>query len=888
VPDKDQLSPYRKKRSADATPEPAGEAAAAVEPFEPAATDAEPDASVPGGGVFCVQLHDATRLHYDLRLEIDGTLASWAVPKGPSLDPAEKRLAVHVEDHPLEYVDFEGVIPEGNYGAGAMILWDRGTWVARHDPSEGLETGKILLELRGLKLRGVWTLVKLAKSEKEWLLIREKRYVGSDEDLRDESLPAGSVLSGLTVDELAAGFDPAPSLRGELEESGARPRKLRTAEIDLMLGEARKKPFTRVGWIFELKLDGYRMLGGRSGEEVSLRTRNGHSAAGTFPEVAQAVAALPFDDFVLDGEIVAHDEEGLPSFQRLQKRAQLRRGPDIEAGALRMPATLYAFDLLALEGYDLRQLPLITRKAILRKILPQTGLIRYVDHFEERGEDVYEHVLRLELEGIVAKKADSSYRGGRSRHWLKVRADRSDDFVVVGFTPPKRGRTGFGAVHLAAYEAGELRYAGRVGGGFSDIQLAEVAEELAALERPEPAFLDAPATPGTGGRTSGKSGEHRWVEPELVVEVRYKERTEDGLLRQPVFLRLREDKAPVECKMPASRGRGLEAAEGSAEAAGEGRSNATPRSGDSGKGRSGAAAAPKLVLSNLEKVFWPEEAYTKGDLIEYYRAISAWLLPFLEGRPLVLTRYPDGIDGKNFYQKDAPDFAPDWIRTVGIWSDSSSRELEYFVCEDEASLLYLANLGTIPLHIWMSRVTELEHPDFCVLDLDPKEAPFEHVIEIALAIRSLCREIELPTFVKTSGSTGLHVLIPLGARYTYEQSRTLGQLLAQIIVRRLPAIATIQRNLAARQGRVYIDYLQNRRGQLIVAPYSVRPLPGAPVSAPLRWREVKPSLEISKHTVRTLPRRVRRMKDDPILPVLELRTDLAAVLLRLQESLVEE
>jgi bifunctional non-homologous end joining protein LigD len=876
VPDNDPLSRYRKKRSAEATPEPAGEAAAESFKRRP---DAEPDASVPRGGAFCVQLHDATRLHYDLRLEIGGTLASWAVPKGPSLDPAEKRLAVHVEDHPLEYVDFEGVIPEGNYGAGAMILWDRGTWVARHDPSEGLETGKILLELRGLKLRGVWTLVKLAKAEKEWLLIREKRYVGSDEDTRDESLPAGSVLSGLTVDQLGAGFDPAPGLRSELEISGARSGRLGTAEVDLMLGEAREKPFTRPGWIFELKLDGYRMLGGRSGDEVSLRTRNGHSAAGTFPEVAHAVAALPFDHFVLDGEIVAHDEEGLPSFQRLQRRAQLRRGPDIEAGALRMPATFYAFDLLALEGFDLRQLPLTARKAFLRKILPQAGLIRYVDHFEERGEDVYEHVRRLQLEGIVAKKADSTYRGGRSRNWLKVRADQSDDFVVVGFTPPKRGRTGFGALHLAAYEAGELRYAGRVGGGFSDSQLAELAGQLSALEQPDPAFLDPPATPGTGGRTAA----HHWVEPELVVEVRYKERTEDGLLRQPVFQRLRDDKAPVECEMPASRGGGSDAAAGSA-----GGRPSDVRGSENSAERHRAAAAPKLVLSNLDKVFWPEEGYTKGDLVEYYRSISAWLLPFLEDRPLVLTRYPDGIDGKNFYQKDAPDFAPDWIRTVSIWSDSSSRELEYFVCEDEASLLYLANLGTIPLHIWMSRVTALERPDFCVLDLDPKEAPFQHVIEIALAIRSLCQEIELPTFVKTSGSTGLHVLIPLGARYTYEQSRTLGQLLAQIIVRRLPAIATIQRNLAARQGKVYIDFLQNRRGQLIVAPYSVRPLPGAPVSAPLRWHEVKPGLEIGRHTIRTLPRRVRRMKDDPILPVLDLETDLAAVLRGLQETILEE
>ena len=543
VPEDDQLSRYREKRSAETTPEPAGDADAA------SARSGAPGA-IARGGVFCVQLHDATRLHSDLRLEIDGRLASWAVPKGPSLDPAEKRLAVHVEDHPLAYVDFEGVIPEGNYGAGAMILWDRGTWVSRHDPLEGLETGKLLFELRGLKLRGVWTLVKLAKSEKEWLLIREKKYVGSGEDLRDETLSARSVLSGLTVEELGEGYEPAPGIREELQELGAPRRRLRAAEIELMLGEARKKPFSRPGWIFELKLDGYRMLGGRSGDEVSLRTRNGHSAAATFPEVARAVAALPFDDFVLDGEVVAHDEAGLPSFQRLQKRAQLKRGPDIDRGAFRMPATLYAFDLLALEGFDLRPLPLVARKAILRKILPPAGLIRYVDHFEERGEEVYEHVRGLRLEGIVAKRADSRYRGGRSRDWLKVRSDRTDDFVVVGFTPPKRGRTGFGALHLAAYEGGELAYAGRVGGGFSERQLAEIAGELAARRREEAAFRNAPLAAGAGGAAQT----HRWVEPELVVEVRYKERTEDGLLRQPVFQRLRKDKPPAECEMPASRG----------------------------------------------------------------------------------------------------------------------------------------------------------------------------------------------------------------------------------------------------------------------------------------------------------------------------------------------
>ncbi len=864
MPERDQLSRYRGKRTAEGTPEPSGEAAAGPGAKEAGPGAKEAAAETPRGGVFCIQLHDASRLHYDLRLEVDGVLLSWAVPKGPSLDPAEKRLAVHVEDHPLEYVDFEGVIPEGNYGAGAMILWDRGTWVARNDPRSGMVEGKLLLGLRGHKLRGVWTLVKLAKSENEWLLIREKRYVQPDEDLRDERLPAGSVLSGLTVQQLGEGHEPASAIVSELAEMGAPKQDLRAAEIQLMLGEPRKKAFSRPGWIFELKLDGYRMLAGRSGNQVSLLTRNGHSAAGTFPEVARAVAALPFDRFVLDGEIVAHDEDGLPSFQRLQRRAQLSRTPDIDAGALRLPTTLYAFDLLALEGFDLRTLPLTARKKILREVLPAAGLIRYVDHFEDRGEAVYEHVQGMGLEGIMAKKADSSYRGGRSRHWLKVRADLTDDFVVVGYTVPKGGRTGFGALHLAAYEVGELRYTGRVGGGFSDAQLKEVSSQLEALQRPE-----SPAA----GTPEGKA--HRWVEPELVVEVRYKERTEDGLLRQPVFLRVRDDKAPSECEMPRSRGTGT---------APEPVGPSGPEPSGEAADQDARAAAPKLVLSNLDKVFWPDEGYTKGDLIDYYRTVSPWLLPYLKNRPLVLTRYPDGIEGKNFYQKDAPDFAPEWIRTVRIWSDSSSRELEYFVCEDEASLLYLANLGTIPLHIWMSRASELERPDFCVLDLDPKEAPFKHVIEIARGLRKLCEAIDLPCFVKTSGSTGLHILIPLGARYTYEQSRTLGQLLAQIIVAELPAIATVTRNIDARQGKVYIDYLQNRRGQLIVAPYSVRPLPGAPVSAPLRWHEVKKGLEIGQHTIRSLPRRLARMKDDPLLPVLELETDLVSVLAKLQQT----
>jgi bifunctional non-homologous end joining protein LigD len=466
---------------------------------------------------------------------------------------------------------------------------------------------------------------------------------------------------------------------------------------------------------------------------------------------------------------------------------------------------------------------------------------------------MFDEVRRMRLEGIVAKRADAPYASGRSGDWLKVRADRTGDFAVVGFSAPKRGRAGFGALHLAVCVEDGLVYAGRVGTGFNDEQLSELRDELQTLQ------VDEPSCSGPLPKSAG----HVWVEPRIVVEVRYKEITGDGLLRQPVFLGLRPDKPVEECVRPDAPASRAEPA--------------TPTAP--------AAVEREVSFTNLTKVFWPEEGYTKGDLIEYYRSVGDRLLPYLDDRPIVLTRYPDGIDGKSFFQKDAPGYIPDWVRTERMWSEHAKREIHYFICDSEETLLYLVNLGSIPLHLWASRVSDLQHPDWCILDLDPKEAPFEHVVRIARAIRALADEIELPSFVKTSGSTGLHVLFPLGGQCTYEQARSLGEVLARAVAAELPEIATLIRRPSARGGRVYIDYLQNGHGRLLVSPFCVRPLPGAPVSTPLRWSEVKRSLDIRRYTIRSVPRRLGAMKADPLAAVLETRPDLPAALARLESRL---
>jgi bifunctional non-homologous end joining protein LigD len=842
--DIDKLSTYRAKRSADTSPEPVGTVS-----------------TVPGR-LFVVHKHAARQLHFDLRLEMDGVLRSWAVPKGPSYDMNDKRLAVKVEDHPMEYGDFEGIIPQGNYGAGGVIVWDRGEWVPLEDWREGLAKGKLLFELRGYKLHGKWTLVKIKKSERDWLLIKERDgFVKQPGDQFDET----SVLSGLTVEEVKAGKSPAGDLRGALEASGAPHAVVDPRSVHVMLAEPGdpKDSYTRDGWLFELKLDGYRLLACKTRSEVLLLTRNGNDYTAVFPEVAKAMKALPFDSCIVDGEVVVLDSQGRPSFARLQQRGRLTSTIDIGRAAVELPSTYYAFDLLVLEGFDLRTLPLVQRKTLLLQALPKLGAVRVLDHIEREGDAFLKQVEKLGLEGIVGKRADAPYRSGRSDVWLKIKAERTGDFVIVGFTEPQGSRNYFGALQLADMVGGTLVYAGRVGTGFGESQMAELRAMLDPIVRRDP-----PCAPpvGAGAVAIPETKTTTWVDPVHVCEVRFREWTPDGVLRHASFLRLRHDKSPRDCDR---QGVTSEAPWSPAQV-----SEPAPAPAP-------APVAKTIAFSNLNKTYWPADRYTKGDLVEYYRAISKWMLPYLVNRPVVMTRFPDGIDGKSFYQKDAPEFAPPWIRTVPIWSEDTQRDIRYFVCDDVESLLYVANLGSIPMHIWNSRVGSLEQPDWCVLDLDPKEAPFSDVIRTALVLRELCESIGLPSYVKTTGKTGLHVLLPLARQVTYAQCRTLGELLARVVLRELSDIATITRHVTKRGDKVYLDYLQNRHGQLIVAPFSVRPLPGATVSMPLTWDEVNQSLDPRAFTIKTAVARLEQLGRDPVAPVLEDKPDLARVLARL-------
>ena len=601
-------------------------------------------------------------------------------------------------------------------------------------------------------------------------------------------------------------------IRKELERLKAPRGAVSAFDVEAMKAEVSDRPFTKKGWVFELKYDGFRLLAEKSEQKAKLAYRSGRDATEIFPEITRAVIDIPFASLLLDGEAVILDEAGRPDFQRLQRRDGT--------------AVLFVFDLLSFEGYDLRPLPLSVRKSVLRRVLPSGGLLRCVEEVPERGEDLYAAVASMGLEGIVAKREDSPYRGGYSGHWLKIRVDRTADFAVVGYEP---GPGGFRCLHLAMCERGGLVYAGTVGSGFGGQEQSQIRARLDPARRP---------TPAAEGAVGPKSAV--WVEPELVCEVRYKEWTKGGHLRQPVFLRLREDKSVDECRRPAD--------------APERETAEEPPKED------------KPRFTNLDKVFWPDEGYTKGDLIEFYRSVSPWILPYLEDRPLVLDRYPNGITGKSFFQKNAGDGG------------------EYFHCNTEEDLLRLANLGAIPLHVWSSRVASIDRPDWCILDLDPKGAPFRDVVRIALAIGDLCDEIELPALVKTSGGSGLHILIPMGAQCDHDQVRQLAELLARVVVDRLPAIATTLRSIPARKGRVYVDALQNGRGKLLAAPYSVRPHPGAPVSTPLAWSEVSSKLDVRKLNIRTVVKRLKKM-EDPLRPVLELRPDLMTALGKLAELL---
>ena len=830
------LDLYRKKRDPERTPEPFGVGRAAT------------------GSRFVIQKHGARRLHYDLRLEMDGVLKSWAVPKGPSVRDHEKRLAVHVEDHPVEYADFEGTIPPDNYGAGSVIVWDHGRYRLNKpgDPAEQLARGKLEVEFFGYKMRGLWTLARMSNHEKDWLLLKKADAFAGTEELI-ERYPQ-SVISGLTLEEMADVPAKLAALRQRLQELKAPKHNVSARSQALMLATLEERPFSKPDWLFEIKYDGVRVLAERDGDTVELYGRNGTLITKRYPELRDALKRLPVDRFVIDGEIVALDERGQPSFQKLQARMHLTSVHDVQRGMIAAPVEGFFFDCLALDGHDLRSLPLVDRKECLKSFLPFLGQARYSDHVAKAGEAFFEAASERGLEGIVAKKATSRYVGGRSRDWIKIKCQRRQEFVIGGYTDPQGGRTYFGALHLGLYQNQKLVYVSKVGTGFDAKMLKSVWEKLQPLAQPKSPFEERSPT-GRG---------HHWIEPKLVCEVRFSDWTHDGGIRHPAFLGMRTDKKPEECRKDEPTPLSLTELP-------------LPASDPVESG-----VAKQVKFTNLKKVFWPDEGYTKGDLVDYYRIIAPFLLPYLENRPVVLTRYPDGIAGKSFFQKDAPEFVPSWVQREKIYSKDTDRDIGYIIVNDLETLLYVINMGTIPLHLWSSRIDSLERPDWLVLDLDPKGAPFGHVVQVAKALYKILTKLRVESFIKTSGASGLHILIPLGARYTHEQAKNFARLLAILGTEAVPAISTIARPIAARSGKVYIDFGQNGYGVTIAAPFAARPLPGATVSSPLRWQEINGRLHPSRFTIKTMPARFHKMKD-PMAAILRKAIDLSSALKQVEK-----
>ncbi|MFI5317717.1 MAG: DNA ligase D [Myxococcota bacterium] len=825
------LKRYREKRDPNATPEPFG-------------NETEARALPPGAArAFVIQQHAARSMHWDFRIEIDGALVSFAIPKGPTLDPREKRFAAQTEDHPLEYADFEGVIPAGNYGAGAMIVWERGSYhtVEGRAPAEGLAAGKLDLLLTGHKLRGRFALVRMkGEGGKSWLWLSKWKGVLPEREIVESE--AGSVLSGLTVAELREGVTRTDEVAELARDAGAPARALPAAALDPMLAETAGEAFTREGWLFELKYDGARVLAQKRRDgTVRLVARSGRDVTEVYGEIARAVRHLPVSECAIDGEVVALDERGRASFERLQQRF---RGEPAPRAEIDVPVVYFAFDLLAAAGRDLRALPLASRKEVLARFAPRLGFVRFADHVVGEGEALLEAARANQLEGVVAKRSDSRYESGRrSKSWLKIKLPRSALVAIVGYTKGKGAREALGSVLVAWRRAGKWVFAGGAGSGLDDASIGKLRKSLEARRVTQPEFENPPALRGAA-----------FVKPELVCEVRYTEVTSQGMLRQPVFVRLREDASLEQCEAPA------EARSDPAERTPAAPPNAA-RAKDDGQPR----------LTRLDKVFWPVEGYTKGDLLAYYEAVWPWLAPYLRDRPLVLTRYPDGIEGKSFYQKNAPEFTPDWVTRAEIEGS------DYFICNELRTLLHVINSGAIPLHVWSARRESLDRPDWLILDLDPKQAPFAHVVAIARHIHALLDELRAAHFIKTSGQDGLHVLVPLGQSLDHDDARRLAEVLARVVCADLPDIATITRPVAARGDRVYVDYLQNGRGKLIAGPFSVRPRSHAPVSMPLEWKQVTARLDPTKFTIQTAVPRLKK-SGDPLAGVLGPGVDAVALL----------
>ncbi|MBC7830127.1 MAG: DNA ligase D [Chitinophagaceae bacterium] len=914
------LATYKKKRSFEKTPEPS----------------AVKKTSSSEGLRFVVQKHDASRLHYDFRLEMEGVLKSWAVPKGPSLNPDDKRLAMMVEDHPYDYRSFEGIIPEGNYGAGTVIVWDEGTYEPLESVDGGvkqqekallqqLREGNLKFRLSGKKLKGDYALVHIkGREENTWLLIKKKDKYASATDITKK---AGSVQTGKTIEQVAGNKNSkqwgskkasgikkqttlskgTPTSTKPTSQAGKKKRRSGPAEkkvkeilkkaktapyntaVKPMLASLTEKSFDDEDWIFEIKWDGYRAVAGIRNGKVELQSRNNLSFNKKFYPITQALEGWNVNAIV-DGEIIAITDNGITDFQHLQAWQKTGKGQLI----------YYVFDLLWIEGVSVMQLPLIERKEILKSIVPAGELIRYSDHIYNTGNDFFELAIQEGLEGIMAKKADSLYYPGlRTQQWLKIKTHRRQEVVIGGFTKGRNNRQYFGALILGVYENNELVYIGHTGSGFNQKALTGMYKKLQPLITDECPFRKKPKTnmPAV------------WVKPKLVAEVKFQEWTNENILRIPIFLGLREDKNAIDVKKEQSNAMttSITKTKKSAASKKSAKKTAAKKTAPVIRENEIDKAAKKIFFSedllteplkeqlvvvdhqelrftNLGKYYWKKEKITKRDVLNYYHRIAPHILPYMNNRPQSLNRHPDGVGGMSFYQKDVTGKVPGWVETYDYISESDGEKKEFFVCTNEAGLLYMANWGCIEMNPWHSRITSPDKPDYCVIDLDPEKISFDKVIETANMVKKVLDELGINSYCKTSGSTGLHIYIPLAAKYTYEQSRQLAELVVQFVHDEIPSFTSLERSPGKRQKKVYLDYLQNRTIQTLAAPYSLRPKDGATVSAPLHWEEVKKGILPADFTMNNI---VDRIKDEGDLfkPVLQKGIDLYKALIKINELL---
>ncbi|MCC6713130.1 MAG: DNA ligase D [Candidatus Dadabacteria bacterium] len=836
------LGEYKKKRRFELTPEPEGRVGKSR-----------------AGHLYVIQKHAAGRLHYDFRLELDGVLKSWAVPRGPSLDPSDKRLAVEVEDHPVGYGSFEGIIPEGSYGAGTVMLWDRGTWEPLKDPRAGLRNGRLEFRLRGEKLKGKWALVRMAgrvdEDKNNWLLIKmndDYSRRGGKSVLDEYPL---SVASGRTMKEIAAaggkvwqsdrskrarasrkkvkpaGHGPGSDLPDPAALSGARKSKL-PEEISPELATLVDSPPPGDGWLHEVKFDGYRLISILAGGKVRILTRKGKDWTAKFGGITRALEALPVKSAVLDGEAVVLGKDGISDFQALQNALN---------GSRKNALHFFVFDILYCGGFDLTRVPLIDRKTFLQKVLGplEPGMIRYSDHTLGKGSAVFEDACRMSLEGIVSKRAASTYVQRRTRDWLKVKCHKRQEFVIGGYKlSTKASRAGFRSLLLGYYDGdGDLVYSGGVGTGFDSKSLRDIRKELDAIPRKSSPFVNPP--PGADARGV------RWVRPELVTEVEFTEWTDDNILRHPSFKGLREDKPAREIVREQSTVEG----------------SMTENNGNK-NGPPAADTVAGVHLTHPDRVLYPDQGLTKAELARFYADIADWILPHVVNRPLTIVRCPGGSQGQCFYQKNVGEGLPEAIH--GVFIEGKEADRTYITIKDLKGLISLVQIGVLEIHPWGSRIDKLERPDRMVFDLDPGEGvSYPDVVGAAFKIRDILDGLGLRSFVKTSGGKGLHVVVPLQRRSGWDEMKSFSKAVADKMVELEPAkyIATMSK--AKRKGKIFIDYLRNNRDATAVAAYSTRARKGAPVSAPITWDELSPDLAPNKYNVANLRARLSSLKEDP-------------------------